>query len=327
MFKQALTKKEFHKFIIGAAFKDIELIKKYSYIFTAAGANAIDISAFPLSVIAAKQGIEQALLNNPNLEAPLLMISINVGEDTHFRRINLDTQNCTECLLCVPSCPSQAFSVLGKPSNPEFSYDIDLCYGCSNCLEYCNYDALSFEQWSPYEAESLSELIKLGANAIEIHLNNDLETFRELYLKIPHDFLLESFCIGSQQMNTTQIQEATKLISELTTNSKSEIIIQSDGLPLSGARDLGENKDLASIINSQTILSNLQTSSRPIFVQLAGGIDEKSLAKAHAQGVLVDGVAIGSYARKQLLDHLNDLDQAVDLTKRMILESKRLKNN
>jgi Fe-S-cluster-containing hydrogenase component 2 len=315
-----LQEQQFHKLIIGAALKDYKTIEDYAYLFTHAGADAIDISAFPHSVISAQKGIKQAIQEDINLNEPLIMVSVNIGEDPHFRRIELNLENCTECLACVPSCPSQAFTL------DQFTYNEDLCFGCSACLPTCNFDALSFVSWSAFDSKSLSELQALGANAIEIHLNNDLDAFAEFYRNMSTEFKLESFCIGSDQMEVPELQAAARRIIEEVNHKHGlnrAFIIQCDGTPMSGARDLGLDTDMRSINNARLILDTIQTyypNRSNIYIQLAGGITEASLAKAKNHGVPVNGVAIGSYARKKLSEIDSKLDQ-IQSAKELILAS------
>lgn len=302
---QNLQEHKFHKLIIGASLKDFKTIEHYAYLFTHAGADAIDISAFPHSVISAQNGIKRAIIENSELTEPLIMVSVNIGQDPHFRRIELNTNNCTECLACIPSCPSDAFYI----EDSTFKYNIDLCFGCSACIPTCNFEALSFSNWSEFDYKSLEELIEIGAKAIEIHLNNDLDEFTKFYRSMPNNFSLESFCIGSEQMTETDLVNAThKIIKESTLKhgSERELIIQTDGIPLSGARlETNLDKDLISINNAKIVLQTLENfypERKNIFVQLAGGITENSFNKAQNLGVNIHGVAIGSYARKKLTD-------------------------
>ncbi len=345
----SLENHNYHKLIIGAALKDYEAIENYAYFFTHAKANVIDISAFPHSVICAKKGIEKALSENASLEAPAIMVSVNIGKDPHFRRIEVDYENCTNCLLCVPTCPSGAFSIEEK----KLGYEIDLCFACSKCLDYCSFDALAFKDWSAYKPESLLELIELGASAIEIHLNNDLDAFEKFYTSLPKlpDYFLQSFSIGSEMMSAEELISAFERIIKVVEKAYQEgkeIIIQTDGIAISGTKDI-KDRDLPSIENAKTILEHLANkglkplfisenkSKTKVFVQLAGGIDEKSLSKAHRQNVMVNGVAIGSSARKRIQElkslslksktgnhtfSLNENKAALELAKNIIKNSK-----
>ncbi len=252
------------------------------------------------------------------------MISVNIDKDPHFRRIIVNEDKCTKCQLCIPSCPSAAFSDLNL-----FTYEADLCFGCSNCLEYCPYDALDFENWSASNPLELNRLFLLGASAFEIHLGKDLEALENFYLKLNlNSVKLESFSIGSEKMTDDELAESAIFIVNMTreqANFKDRlIIIQCDGIPQSGAR-LSNNsaKDLKSIHNADLVLKTLKKNNLllpNIFVQIAGGIDDKSLAKAHALGVEIHGVAIGSWLRKKILEV--DTEEAKDLCKKIISQSK-----
>ena len=264
---QDLQSHQYHKLIIGAALKDYEAIEKYSYYFTHAAANVIDISAFPHSLISAKKGIQKALEEDSSLSAPIIMVSVNVGKDPHFRRIEVDFKNCTDCLACVPTCPSEAFSI----TDQKLDYEINLCFACSKCIEYCNFDALHFKDWSAFKEESLLELIELGAGAIEIHLNNDLDAFRGFYKSLPEfpEKFLQSFSIGSEMMSKEDLENAALCIIETVREkygAEKEIIIQTDGIPISGALEI-KDKDLTSIENAKVVIKKIKN-EKNVFVQL-----------------------------------------------------------
>jgi Fe-S-cluster-containing hydrogenase component 2 len=308
-----LADKKFHKLIIGAALKNYDAIEKFSYYFSHARADVIDISAFPHSVISAKKGIQKALAEDSSLIEPLIMVSVNIGEDPHFRRIKLDWDHCTECLACIPTCPANAFT-----ATTRFNYNADLCFGCSNCLPACDFSAMEFETWSAFNPDSLHELKNLGAKAIEIHLNNDLQAFEEFYSKMP-EFELESFCIGSEQMTEAELIKATdSIIHQVRTKHDQVFIIQTDGIPLSGAREFyKEDKDLVSIKNAKIVIEHIKKNHKEtqdsIAIQIAGGITERSLSLAKKLGVEINGVAIGSYARKALQTSINPIEKAKQL--------------
>jgi NAD-dependent dihydropyrimidine dehydrogenase PreA subunit len=333
---KSLKAQNFQKLIIGAALKDFQSIEDYSYYFTHAQANAIDISAFPHSVISTKKGILKALKENPNLNEPLIMISVNIGEDPHFRRIELDTNACTNCLDCIPTCPSEAFNIADSTNeiaahpkdarnDGQLLYNIDLCFGCSNCLPACKDNALSFVNWNSFDTNSLKELIDIGVSAIELHLNSDLEGFKTFYQKLPKSFKLESFCIGSSTSNQKELENAVDVIIESSFNKHGEdfsFIIQTDGIPLSGARELKlENKDQFSINKAKLVIDYIKNKypslQKQIFVQIAGGTNEKSLNKAHEQNISISGVAIGSYARKKIKE-ADKTQDAIKIAKEMV---------
>ena len=252
------------------------------------------------------------------------MVSVNTDKDPHFRRIVINEDKCTKCQLCIPSCPSVAFSDLNL-----FTYEADLCFGCSNCLEYCPYDALDFENWSASNPLELNRLFLLGASAFEIHLGKDLEALENFYLKLDlNSIKLESFSIGSEKMTDEELTESAIFIVKMAcqqANFKDRlIIIQCDGIPQSGARLLDNaDKDLKSIHNADLVLKALKENNLllpNIFVQIAGGVDDKSLAKARALGVGIHGVAIGSWLRKKILELV--IEEAKHLCRKIINQSK-----
>lgn len=301
-----MEERRFFKLIIGAALKDFQAIEEYAYEFTKLQPEIIDISAFPSSVIYAQRGIEKAIKENKNLKKPVLMISVNSSSDPHFRRIEIDFDKCTQCLACIPSCPSKAFYINEKNL---FSYNIDLCFGCSNCLEYCDYEAFSFSYWKAKDTCALNELFELGVLALEIHLGKDLESFQDFYRKIDTKNIIESFSIGSELLDFEELKISLDLIYEEVMKKHGyhkKIIIQCDGIPLSGATEASYEKDQISINNAKLLLEHSNSKKlENLYFQLAGGITEKSLKKADSQGVYVHGMAIGSYARKLISQKSN----------------------
>lgn len=322
---KSLKEKNFHKLIIGAALKDFKSIEEYAYLFTHAQADAIDISAFPHSVISATQGIQKAIKEDKKLVAPLIMISVNIGQDPHFRRIELNTTACTECLECIPTCPSEAFTL---DAQNKFSYDIDLCFGCSNCLPACEDKALSYQSWNAFDSASLKELQSLGARAIEIHLNHDLDAFIDFYNKMQTHFELESFCIGSHTASKIELERTIDSIIKVVFEKQGtdfSFIIQVDGIPMSGARDFKnlstQDKDQHSINKAKIALDYIKnkypTFKKQIYIQLAGGTNDQSLKKALDQKVPVNGVAIGSFARKKIKE-VTETQKAIEIAKKIL---------
>lgn len=313
----------FHKLIIGASLKDLKSIEFYAYCFTHAGADVIDISAFAHSVIAAKKGIRKALKENPNLNKPEIMLSVNISQDPHFRIVSLDKSSCIECEICIPTCPSEAFFL-----SPGFTYNPDLCFGCSNCLDHCPVDALSFENWNPYKPSELNRLIKMGASSFEIHLSKDFEAFREFYRAINLDeILIESFSIGSELLSKEELIKAKRVIlEEVYQRPGAEeriIIIQTDGIPQSGARIKNQEKDLKAIENAKILIDSFAGKTpNNLFIQIAGGINDQSLYKAKELKVKINGVAIGSWIRNKIIDL--DINTAKDLSKEILKKSKLL---
>ena len=54
--------------------------------------------------------------------------------------VSWDQQRCTRCSVCVPICPTGAFSVNRK--NREVSFDKEKCIACGLCVPVCPYKAI-----------------------------------------------------------------------------------------------------------------------------------------------------------------------------------------
>lgn len=55
----------------------------------------------------------------------------------------LDTERCTQCLLCVPYCPDSSIPVRdGKRQ----AFDLDHCKGCGICEAACPFGAITMKE-------------------------------------------------------------------------------------------------------------------------------------------------------------------------------------
>jgi hypothetical protein len=84
------------------------------------------------------------------------------------------------------------------------------------------------------------------------------------------------------------------------------LIWQTDGRPMSG--DIGDGATRACLRLGQKVLA----ANLPGFVQLAGGTNASTVAKAQAQGLIgkLAGIAYGSYARTLLQPLLAELEES-----------------
>ena len=116
---QSLKHGNWFKLICGASFQHLPAVRNLTLAYTLAGADCIDVAADP-AVIAATQ---EALLVAKSLaddaqkrgfaftgDLPLLMVSLNDGEDPHFRKAEFNSQDCpSDCSRpCEKICPAQA---------------------------------------------------------------------------------------------------------------------------------------------------------------------------------------------------------------------------
>jgi Fe-S-cluster-containing hydrogenase component 2 len=330
---QSLKEGHWFKLICGASFQHLPAVRSLTLAYTLAGADCIDVAADPAVIAAARSGLQAAA--NLALQAeqrgfgykgklPFLMVSLNDGEDPHFRKAEFDQRNCpTNCQRpCEKICPARAitFSSLKEGFSGVIT---EKCYGCGRCIPVCPYDII-------YTVSSVSKpgaiaplILSSGVDALEIHTQvGRLREFQQLWQTISPWVkqlkLIAISCPDGEGM-IDYLQNLYKEISPLNT----ALIWQTDGRPMSG--DIGDGATLAAVKLGQKVLS----AKLPGYVQLAGGTNSYTVPKLRAMGLLrqkqweaiptsdssfsvfppyIAGVAYGSYARLLLSPILEQLE-------------------
>jgi hypothetical protein len=104
---ESLKKGNWFKLICGASFQHLPSIRILALVYTLAGADCIDVAADPAVINAAKEGISLAktLVKQAKekgflpQDQPWLMVSLNDGEDPHFRKAEFDPLQCPQTVL------------------------------------------------------------------------------------------------------------------------------------------------------------------------------------------------------------------------------------
>lgn len=360
---KALEEKRFFKLVCGASLTDVEMIENLSFVFTLAGAHVIDLAPKADVIFAARRGIERAEERNGETASrragertlrrsadpptrrsvPLLMASIQLDQDPHFRKVEVDYNLCDLCGACVKICPTEAFriestncEVRSMNSEPQtsnletrtsnfeprtFQYASERCFGCGVCPSYCHVNALNMIDAKPTPKETLQEMISLGIKSIEFHFGKNYEKVAQIWPDVKdlvNNFEIISFSIGSDLLSSKEIKKGANLCYKLAGEG---IILQCDGTPMSGGFDKslknGNNKDSSSFEVARII----QEENLPVFLQISGGTNQYSFAKAIDLGLDISGVAIGSHARKLLMPYLTgkeNLDDAINIAKSLV---------
>ncbi len=317
----SLKEGHWFKLICGASSHHLPAIRSLTLAYAIAGADCIDVAADPAIISTAREAL--AVASNLAEEAqqkgfaaknsPWLMVSLNDGEDPHFRKAEFNAANCPiDCSKpCESICPANAI-VFDRPDH--FSGVIDnLCYGCGRCLPICPIQHISTRSYV-YTPEVISPLIlQAGIDAIEIHTQpGRLADFKRLWSAIApqvhHLKLIAISCPDGEDL-IDYLWALHEIISPL----PCQIIWQADGRPMSG--DIGIGATRACVKLGQKVLA----ARLPGFVQLAGGTNYYTVPKLKTLGLLknksstivselISGVAYGSYARSLLLPILSQLD-------------------
>lgn len=317
---RSLREGSWFKLICGASFQHVPAIRNLVLAYTLAGADCIDVAADPAVVSTAKTALEIAAgFGHKAYErgfayrgTPWLMVSLNDGEDPHFRKAEFQAELCPpDCLRpCELICPAQAIDHSGVIS--------DRCYGCGRCLPVCPMQHITTCAYVSTPATIAPLIIQSGIDAIEIHTQvGRTDDFKRLWKAIA-PWVRDLKLIAVSCPDGEGLIEYLRSLYQVMAPLPCALIWQTDGRPMSG--DIGTGATRAAIKLGQKVLD----AELPGYVQLAGGTNHHTVAKLQALGLLqqdsttvsppspnaryIAGVAYGSYARSLLAPILNQLE-------------------
>ena len=350
--KKKLIENKCFKVICGAGNEDKEEVKKISFIYSLAGATLLDVSANPDVVRASVEGINLANKFNAKYNIgvenkPFIVVSVGMPGDHHVRKSYIDPSTCIGCKICIPVCPTRAipenfvdkldyFKKLGgsfTEENQDKEIVIkELCIGCGKCSAICPKDnIISYRHPKNELKKLLPECISAGAESIELHagVSEDELTLDEWQIikdSNPNQF--NSVCLDRLNLSNFLLENRIEKIKNI---SEEKLIIQADGIPMSG----GENDynttlqaiACADVINKRfNMRKNIKEKSASggkasisskkiyrtnghklgIYVLVSGGTNEKTKELANLTNVRVNGVSIGTYARDIIHNKIKD---------------------
>lgn len=298
----SLKEGSWFKLICGASYQHLPAIRSLTLAYSLAGADCIDVGADPAVIVAAQEGIQAAKkhLQRENLSGslPWLMVSINDGEDPHFRKAKFDQTQCPiDCPQpCVKVCPAEAIDLnLGGVID-------SLCYGCGRCEPICPQNLITTHGYISSLPEAIEGIKSSAVDAIEIHTQvGHYQDFQRVWLDIaPIIGKLKLLAISCT--DAPNVIEYLRSLFELISPLPCPLIWQTDGRSMSG--DIGKGTTRATISFAQKVLQ----AQLPGYIQLAGGTNDHTVSKLKQANLLgkpdtrelpkrVSGLAYGSYAR------------------------------
>nr|WP_246841475.1 LdpA C-terminal domain-containing domain [Chroococcidiopsis sp. TS-821] len=347
------------KLICGASFQHLPAVRNLTLAYTLAGADCIDVAADPAVIAAAQEAlaVAKSLASDAQQRGfayqsrPWLMVSLNDGEDPHFRKAEFNPQACPVACPrpCEKICPAQAIVF----DRDRFSGVVqDLCYGCGRCLPICPSDLIYTRAYVSTPGAVAPLVLSTGVDALEIHTQvGRITEFKRLWQAIKPWLnrlkLIAISCPDGDGM-IEYLWNLYRIIAPLSC----PLIWQTDGRPMSG--DIGDGTTLAAVKLGQKVLA----AGLPGYVQLAGGTNDYTVAKLKAIGLIkgsevkgqksgkdnnplslksnhhsltnnhpyISGIAYGSYARVLLSPILEQLEHT-PMNQATVVPSTRLEDN
>ncbi len=340
---QSLKEGHWFKLICGASFQHLPAVRSLTLAYTLAGADCIDVAADPAVIAAAQEALQVA--RNLDREAqergfgykgnlPFLMVSLNDGEDPHFRKAEFNATECPkDCPRpCEKICPAQAI-VFNSIKDNYSGVVSQKCYGCGRCIPICPYDIIYTSSYMSTPGAIAPLVMSTGVDAVEIHTQvGRYAEFQRLWQAIsPWVDKLKVVAISCP--DGKGMIDYLHALNDLIHPRPKALIWQTDGRPMSG--DIGDGTTLAAVKLGQKVLA----AKLPGYVQLAGGTNSYTVAKLKAMELLkgkrqgdketrrqgensplvspspypplspsISGVAYGSYARVLLSPILEQLE-------------------
>jgi len=319
----SLREGNWFKLICGASYQHLPAVRNLTLAYSLAGADCVDVAADPAVVASVCESFQVADELNESLGhqnffysgRPWLMVSLNDGDDPHFRKAFFNPQHCpADCPRpCEQICPAAAIAVPSLQTQ-EFSENEarwgvieERCYGCGRCVPVCPIQSIETRshQIAPQE---IAASVLHRVDAIEIHTCVGHEQqFRSLWQAIaPHIPSLKLVAISCP--DGPDLIEYLRSLDQIMVPQPAILVWQTDGRPMSG--DIGKGTTHAAIRLAQKVLA----AKLPGHVQLAGGTNAHTVPKLRSLQLLqphtnLAGVAYGSYARTLLQPILTELEE------------------
>lgn len=284
MIEDILNRGNVFKLVCGAGNEDVDEVEKLVALYSKAGCEIFDLSANIDVIKAAKRGLEFAGIK----ENRYLCVSVGIKGDPHVSKAIIN-DNCKKCRKCEFVCPQNAIK--------NFEVNQIKCIGCSKCTTVCNEKAIEKIDKAKELKEILPKIIEEGIDCIELHASDDNEKETlDKWNEIKSMFKgLKSLCIDRSKLgNEGVINRILKL------SNGEKIIVQADGHPMSGEKD-----NFKATLQAVAMAEIIRNANIPnLFLILSGGTNSKTSKLTKMCEISINGVAMGSFARKIVKEYV-----------------------
>ena len=326
LYKDLLSSSNYFKLVCAAGSEDKSKVEYLTYIYTLAGCSGFDLSANPEVVESAKKGINSALIKAAELNIslpfiPFITVSVGMPGDYHVRKAII-TSDCISCNLCIPSCPTEAIT-------KNLNIISDFCIGCGNCEAVCPpfVSAIKYKHKSKELLSILPKCIEAGAESIELHAGvpdneSTLKEWKIVSDSVPNGMI--SMCLDRKHLSNNNLIERIKAAHEI---ADDRLIIQADGIPISGGND-NLNTTLQAVAIADVINKELKEKDnifKKLPILISGGTNSFTGSLSRKFGVPFNGITIGTHARKIVSKYQTEpINISEENLKEAILKAKQL---
>lgn len=317
--KKILSDGTFFKVICGAGNEDAEEVYKLTLVYALAGALGVDVSANPKVVKRAKDAVRDARKLAPQFGFktfvdPYITVSVGMAGDPHVRKAEIIAPKCTLCNACIPVCPTDAIP-------KELTIIRDRCIGCGACAVACQDDAVTYAHNEIDVEQVLKQCIAAGAENIELHANildhdKSLTEWEMCGRLLPDGFL--SVCTDRGYLSNHELKRRIEMMLK---TAEGRMIVQADGIPMSGGKD-----DYNTTLQAIACADIVAKTQLPVYILLSGGTNSKTMELSKMCGVPCAGASLGTFARHKIYSFINDpqfpeatiLKKAVTVAKELV---------
>lgn len=317
--KAIFNKGIYFKVVCGAGNEDPQEVRRLTTVYALAGATAIDVSANVDVVKSAVKGLDKAVNLAPRIGKklglrPFINVSIGLKGDPHIRKAKIVDRLCIKCGECIKACLQQAIT-------EEFIVKESRCIGCGSCHNACPATAIEFYNKRKDFSKILPECLKNGAETLELHAvtpedESVISDWKMIDSLVPNNFI--SMCLDRSLLSDDHLKRRIQSAYDI---SGKRFIVQADGAPMSGADD-NYNTTLQAI----AIADIINKSKIPIKIIASGGTNSQTGRLARLCGARIDGVAIGTFARKIVREFIvqEDFENNIPVIKKAVSVAEKL---